>query len=99
MVIRVVEFSSKGYIKLKRFLHKNQHTQRKLLYFENWCNREVSKINALQEFRENRLPYQDSSNHLQTSSNLHEKGTVIVIFVQLVVDDPVLGHHCTVDAL
>ena len=30
--------------KLKRFLPKNQHTQRKLLNFENWVNGEVSKI-------------------------------------------------------
>jgi hypothetical protein len=29
--------------KLERFLPKNQHTQRKLLNFENWCNGEVSK--------------------------------------------------------
>ena len=33
-----------GYTKLKRFLPKNQHTPRKLLNFENWCNGEVSKI-------------------------------------------------------
>ena len=32
-----------GYTKLARFLPKNQHTQRKLLNFENWCNGEVSK--------------------------------------------------------
>ena len=30
--------------KLKRFLTKNQHTQRKLLNFEIWVNGEVSKI-------------------------------------------------------
>ena len=29
--------------KLKRFLPKNQHTQRKLLNFENWVSGEVSK--------------------------------------------------------
>ena len=36
-----------GGTKLERFLHKNQHTQRKLLYFENWINgaSEVLKIN------------------------------------------------------
>ena len=34
----------KGGTKLERFLHKNQHTQRKLLNFENWVNGEVSKI-------------------------------------------------------
>ena len=27
-----------GYIKLERFLHKNQHTQRKFSKFENWTN-------------------------------------------------------------
>ena len=43
MVIRVVEFSSGG-AKLERFLPKNQHTQRKLLNFQNWCSGELSKI-------------------------------------------------------
>ena len=33
-----------GGTKLERFLRKNQHTQRKLLNFENWVNGEVSKI-------------------------------------------------------
>ena len=33
-----------GGTKLERFLPKNQHTQRKLLNFENWINGEVSKI-------------------------------------------------------
>ena len=33
-----------GGTKLERFLPKNQHTQRKLLNFENWVNEEVSKI-------------------------------------------------------
>ena len=42
MAIRVVEFSNGG-TKLERFLPKNQHTQRKLLNFENWVNEEVSK--------------------------------------------------------
>ena len=37
MAIRVVEFS-KGGTKLGRFLPKNQHTQRKLLNFENWVS-------------------------------------------------------------
>ena len=31
----------KGYTKLEIFLHKNQHTQRKLLNFENWTNGEL----------------------------------------------------------
>ena len=43
MVVRVVEFSSGGK-KLERFLPKNQHTQKKLLNFDNWVNGEVSKI-------------------------------------------------------
>ena len=33
-----------GSRKLEIFLPKNQHTQRKLLNFENWVNGEVSKI-------------------------------------------------------
>ena len=33
-----------GGTKLERFLHKNQHTQRKLLNFEFWINGEHSKI-------------------------------------------------------
>ena len=34
----------RGGKKLQRFLPKNQHTQRKLLNFENWCSGELSKI-------------------------------------------------------
>jgi hypothetical protein len=37
MAVQVVEFSNGG-TKLEKFLYKNQHTQRKLLYFENWIN-------------------------------------------------------------
>jgi hypothetical protein len=44
--IWVVDFLSGGY-KLERFLHKNQHTQRKLLNFEFWINGELSKIGHL----------------------------------------------------
>ena len=33
-----------GCTKLERFLHKNQHIQRKLLNFEFWINGELSKI-------------------------------------------------------
>ena len=43
LAVRVVEFSNGG-IELERFLPKNQHTQRKLLNFENWVNGEVLKI-------------------------------------------------------
>jgi hypothetical protein len=32
-----------GGTKLGRFLHKNQHTQRKLLNFEFWINGKLSK--------------------------------------------------------
>ena len=39
MAVRVVGFPVGG-TKLERLLHKNQHTQRKLL---NFCNGEVSK--------------------------------------------------------
>ena len=35
-----------GGTKLERFLPKNQHTQRKLLNFENWGSGEVSKIRS-----------------------------------------------------
>ena len=44
MAIRVVEISNGEGTKLERLLPKNQHTQRKLLNFENWVNGEVSKI-------------------------------------------------------
>ena len=33
-----------GGTKLERFLHKNQHTQRKFLNFEFWINGDLSKI-------------------------------------------------------
>ena len=33
-----------GGTKLERFLHRNQHTQRKLLNFDLWINGELSKI-------------------------------------------------------
>ena len=39
---RLWSFQTRG-MKLERFLPKNQHTQRKLLNFENRCNGEVSK--------------------------------------------------------
>ena len=38
MAIRVVDFSNRGGTKLERFLHKNQHTQRKLLNLEDWIS-------------------------------------------------------------
>ena len=42
---RLLSFQTGG-AKLERFLPKNQHTQRKLLNFENWVNGEVSKIQS-----------------------------------------------------
>ena len=42
MVIRVVEFV--GGTKSEKNLPKNQHTQRKLVNFDNWCSGELSKI-------------------------------------------------------
>ena len=41
MPIRVVKM---GYVKLERFLPKNQHTQRNILNFENWTIGELAKI-------------------------------------------------------
>ena len=43
MAIGVVEFSNGG-TKLERLLPKNQHTQRKLVNFENWCSGKLSNI-------------------------------------------------------
>ena len=40
---RLWSFKS-GDTKLEIFLPKNQHTQRKLLNFYNWCSGELSKI-------------------------------------------------------
>jgi len=40
MVVWVVSFQAGG-TKLERFLTKNQRTQRKLLYFQNWCSGEA----------------------------------------------------------
>ena len=46
MVILFVEFLSGG-TKLERFLPKNQHTETKLLNFENWGSGEVSKSDKI----------------------------------------------------
>ena len=40
-----------GYIKLERFLPKNQHTQRKILNFENWTNGEPQKLAKIRVFK------------------------------------------------
>ena len=52
-VVWDVEFSS-GSTKLERFLFKIQHSQKKLLNFENWCNGEVTKT-AKMSFKVNFL--------------------------------------------
>ena len=38
MTIRIVEFSNGGYTIRKVFAYKIQHTERKLLNFENWIS-------------------------------------------------------------
>ena len=40
-----------GYTKLERFLQKNQHTQRKLLNFENWTNGEPQYLAKIRVFK------------------------------------------------
>ena len=66
MAIPVMEFES-GDTKLERFLPKNQHTQRKLLNFENWCSGEVSKKSQNLTFKVNFL-FQKSSESFSISS-------------------------------
>ena len=39
------------YIKLERFLHNNQHTQRKFLNYENWTNREPQLLAKIKVFK------------------------------------------------
>ena len=46
---------------LERFLHKNQHTQKKLLNFEFWINGEVSKIGHHFLVKKIKLIYQKMS--------------------------------------
>ena len=49
MVIQVSSFQAEG--TKERFLHKNQHTQRKLLNFENWTNGERQKLAKMRVFK------------------------------------------------
>ena len=37
--------------KLERFLPKNQHTQRKLLNFDNWTNGEHQQLARIRDFK------------------------------------------------
>ena len=39
------------YTKLERFLHKNQHTQRKLLNFENWTSGGPQNLAKIRVFK------------------------------------------------
>ena len=48
-IMAVQQFSSKG-TKLERFLPKNQHTQRKLLNFEDWVNAECQKVPKVKNY-------------------------------------------------
>ena len=41
----------RGYTKLERFLHKNQHAQRILLNFENWTNKEPQLLAKIRGFK------------------------------------------------
>ena len=45
MALPVMEFQDQGY-KIRKILHKNQHTQWKLLNFENWTNGEPQYFNV-----------------------------------------------------
>ena len=50
MAIRVGSFQAGG-TKSERFLHKNQHTQRKLLNFENWTSGGPQKLAKIRVFK------------------------------------------------
>ena len=45
MALRFMEFQDQG-SKIRKILHKNQHTQWKLLNFENWTNGEPQYFNV-----------------------------------------------------
>ena len=80
MAIQVVEFSNGGY-KIRKIFAKNQHTQRKLLNFENWVNGEVSKsaksLNLL-TFKVNFL-YQKLSKSLFSLKNIKLKAYFLLL--------------------
>ena len=50
MALPVMEFQDQGY-KIRKVLHKNQHTQRKLLNFENWTNGEPQELAKIRVFK------------------------------------------------
>ena len=45
----LLSFQAGVQTELERFLPKNQHTQGKLLNFENWCSGELSKIDVIKK--------------------------------------------------
>ena len=47
---RLWSFQTRG-MNLERFLPKNQHTQRKLLYFENWISMGLRSFQKSERFR------------------------------------------------
>merc|ERR1712086_351841 len=47
---RLWSFQGRG-TKLERFLHKNQHAQRKLLNFENWTSGEPQYLAKIRVFK------------------------------------------------
>jgi hypothetical protein len=52
MVLRVVEFSNGGY-KIRKVFAENQHSQRKLLNFENWISGEPPKFSKIRVLKIN----------------------------------------------
>ena len=50
MALPVMEFQDQGY-KIRKVLYKNQHTQRKLLNFENWTNWEPQQLVKIRIFQ------------------------------------------------
>ena len=46
MALLVMEIQDQGY-KIRKVLHKNHLTQRKLLNYENWCSGELSKLGII----------------------------------------------------
>ena len=50
MALPVLEFQAQGY-KVRKFLPKKQHTQRKLLNFENWTNGEPQYLAKIRVFK------------------------------------------------
>ena len=65
MTIRVVKFSNGG----TKCLPKNQHTERKLLNFDNWANGQLSIIG---QNRERKLTFESQILALSDTSPLNQ---------------------------